>query len=140
MEARSSSVRPPPYSSATFTMASLSSSVFMFSPKRRASFSKMRRPSSMLRAFSSACTKCRILFRARAVTTKLSQSRLGVWVACVTISTMSPFFSRERSGTIFPFTRALTQRWPTSVWMAYAKSTGVAPRGSALTSPFGVKV
>ena len=30
-------------------------------------------------------------------------------------------------------------RWPTSVWTAYAKSTGVAPAGSAMTSPFGVK-
>ena len=30
-------------------------------------------------------------------------------------------------------------RWPTSVWTAYEKSTGVAPAGSAMTSPLGVK-
>ena len=53
---------------------------------------------------------------------------------------MSPFASRVRSGTILPFTRAPTHWCPTSVWMEYAKSTGVAPRGSAFTSPFGVKM
>ena len=31
------------------------------------------------------------------------------------------------------------QRWPTSVCTAYAKSTGVEPDGSAITSPLGVK-
>ena len=29
-------------------------------------------------------------------------------------------------------------RLPTSVWMAKAKSTGVEPYGSDITSPFGV--
>ena len=94
----------------------------------------------MLRSFSSEWMKCLILLRARDVTTKFSQSRLGLCPAAVTISTMSPLRSRARSGTILPFTRAPTHWWPTSVWMEYAKSTGVASRGSAFTSPFGVKM
>ena len=60
---------------------------------RRSSLSKSRRPSSTLRVFSSPWTKCRILLRARDVAAKFSQSRLGVWPACVTISTMSPLLS-----------------------------------------------
>ena len=36
-----------------------------------------------------------------------------------------------------PLTLAPTQRWPTSVWISYAKSSGVAPAASDLTSPFG---
>ena len=60
--------------------------------KRRASFSNSLRPSSMLRAPSPRVwMKCLILLRARDVTTKFSQSRLGLWPGCVTISTMSPF-------------------------------------------------
>ena len=43
------------------------------------------------------------------------------------------------SGTMRPLTLAPTVRCPTSVWTAYAKSIGVAPAGSVLTSPFGVK-
>ncbi len=31
------------------------------------------------------------------------------------------------------------QRCPTSVWMAYAKSTAVAPTGRVTTRPLGVK-
>ena len=72
----------------------------------------------MARFFSSVWISWRILLRAREVRTKVSQSRLGLWPGLVTISTMSPFFSRERSGTIRPLTRAPTQRWPTSVWIA----------------------
>ena len=68
----------------------------------------------------------------------LSQSRDGFCVGDVTTSTMSPCWSTWRSGTSFPFTRAPAQRLPTSVWTAYAKSIGVEPSGSALTSPFGV--
>ncbi len=71
----------------------------------------------MLRSFSSEWMKCLILFRAREVTTKFSQSRLGLCPAAVTISTMSPLRRRARSGTILPFTRAPTHWWPTSVWM-----------------------
>ncbi len=53
-------------------------------------------------------------------------------------STTSPFSSVDSSGTSRPFTRAPMQRCPTSVWIAYAKSTGDEPIGSAITSPFGV--
>jgi hypothetical protein len=38
-----------------------------------------------------------------------------------------------------PFTFAPIARCPTSVWIEYAKSTGVAPCGRFITSPFGVK-
>jgi len=66
--------------------------------------------------------------------------RLGDGVlAVLDTSTTSPFSSVESSGTRRPFTRAPIVRWPTSVCTAYAKSTGVAPAGSAMTSPFGVK-
>ena len=70
----------------------------------------------MLRARSSACSTCLILLRARDVTTNDSQSRLGLWPGCVMISTMSPFCSRVRSGTILPLMSAPTHWWPTSVW------------------------
>src|ERR687883_45223 len=62
--------------------------------------------------------RCLILLRARDVATKFSQSRLGLWPACVMISTMSPFFRRVRSGTILPLTRAPTHLCPTSVRIA----------------------
>src|SRR4029453_4236876 len=42
--------------------------------------------------------KCLILLRAREVTAKFSQSRLGLCAAVGTISTMSPFFGGGRSG------------------------------------------
>ncbi len=84
--------------------------------------------------------KWRILWRARLVATKESQSREGVWLGAVRISTMSPLESVVRSGTSLPLIRAPTQRCPTSVCTRYAKSTGVAPLGKAKTSPFGVNV
>ncbi len=37
------------------------------------------------------------------------------------------------------FTLAPIVRCPTSVWMRYAKSSGVASRGRSFTSPLGVK-
>ena len=75
---------------------------------------------------------------ADALLTKLSQSRLGPWgPRVVRISTISPFASSQSSGTIRPFTFAPTQRWPTSVWTRYAKSTGVEPAGRLYTSPLG---
>ena len=43
------------------------------------------------------------------------------------------------SGTIRPFTLMPVHRLPTSVWMAYAKSSAVAPSGKNFTSPRGVK-
>src|SRR5665647_1353474 len=57
----------------------------------------------------------------------------------VSTSTTSPFSSEESRGTRRPLTRAPMVRWPTSVCTAYAKSTGVDPAGSAITSPLGVK-
>ena len=51
----------------------------------------------------------------------------------------SPEESVWDSGTIRPFARAPMQRWPISVCTEYAKSTGVAPRGSRFSSPLGVK-
>ena len=42
-----------------------------------------------------------------------------------------------RSGTIRPFTLMPVHRLPTSVWMAYAKSSAVAPSRKNFTSPRG---
>ena len=88
---------------------SASSTVFGLRSRRRTSFSSRRRPSSTARTFSSAVMKCLILLRARVVTTKFSQSRLGLCAPAVTISTMSPLCSWVRSGTIRPLMRAPTQ-------------------------------
>ncbi len=55
------------------------------------------------------------------------------------MSTVSPLASVVSRLTSLPLTRAPTQRWPTSVWTAYAKSTGVDPSGRAWMSPRGVK-
>ena len=79
--------------------------------------------------------------RARGLLTNCSQSRFGPAFSAfeVNTSTTSPLSSDDSSGTSLPLTRAPTQRWPTSVWTAYAKSTGVEPPGSATTSPLGVK-
>ena len=57
-----------------------SSSFVPFRPKRRASFSNTRLPSSTARSFSSTWIRCLILLRAREVTAKFSQSRLGLCV------------------------------------------------------------
>ncbi len=57
----------------------------------------------------------------------------------VNTSTTSPFSSDDSSGTSRPLTREPMVWWPTSVCTAYAKSTGVAPTGSGMTSPRGVK-
>ena len=83
----------------------------------------------------------RILERARGDLTKLSQSRDGPAFGALEVktSTTSPFSSVDSSGTSRPLTRAPIVWWPTSVCTAYAKSTGVAPVGSAITSPRGVK-
>ena len=55
------------------------------------------------------------------------------------ISTVSEFFSSLLSGAMRPFTRAPWVCDPTSVCTAKAKSIGVAPLGSWMTSPVGVK-
>ena len=54
------------------------------------------------------------------------------------ISHVSPLASLWSSETSRPFTLLPMQRWPTSVWTAYAKSTGVDPTGSVITRPLGV--
>ena len=79
--------------------------------------------------------------RARGDLTKLSQSRDGPAFSALDVntSTVSPLSSVDSSATSLPLTRAPMQRCPTSVCTAYAKSTGVEPLGSAMTSPFGVK-
>jgi hypothetical protein len=77
--------------------------------------------------------------RAREVLTKLSQSREGLAFGEVRISTTSPFWMAVLSGTIRPLMREPVQVFPTSVWIMKAKSTGVAPRGSWMTLPIGVK-
>ena len=116
MAANRSSPRATLNSSATRPTASGTSTDFALRLNRRSSLSKSFRPSSTARSFSSAWMKCLILLRAREVTTKLSQSRLGVWPGAVTTSTMSPLASRVRTGTMRPFTRAPTHWCPTSVW------------------------
>jgi len=73
------------------------------------------------------------------VTTKLSHPGFGRAFGAPMISTTSPLFNSARSGTGSPLTLAATQWSPTSVWIAYAKSTGVAPRGSARIFDIGVK-
>ena len=64
--------------------------------------------------------QCRILFRARALWTKPSQSRLGPASGAleVKISTVSPLLSALSSATRRPLTLAPMVRWPTSVWIA----------------------
>ncbi len=47
----------------------------------------------MLRSFCSVLSQALILVRAREVTTQRSQSRFGVWVGEVRISTVSPLRS-----------------------------------------------
>jgi hypothetical protein len=78
--------------------------------------------------------------RALAVTTKLSHSGLGFECAAVMISTRSPFLSSLLSGISSWLIFTATQRLPMSVCTAYAKSTAVAPRGSAMIWPLCVKM
>ena len=71
----------------------------------------------------------RIAERAFAVTTKFTHDGFGIAPFAVTISTVWPLRSTVRSGASRRSTLAATQRLPTSVCTAYAKSTTVAPRG-----------
>ena len=100
-------------------------------PSRRSAFTSSSRPASIASTRRSRENHCRIFERARGVCTNCSQSRLGPAPSTllVKISHVSPDCSAESSGTSRPLTRAPMQRWPTSVWIAYAKSTGVAPVG-----------
>ncbi len=64
--------------------------------------------------------QCLILFRARALLTKPSQSLLGPASGAleVKISTVSPLSRALSSATRRPLTLAPMHRWPTSVWIA----------------------
>ena len=105
----------------------------------RTSFSSISRPTRSEDWFSSCRSHWRILCRARPVCTCDNQSRLGLALGEVMISTVSELRSCRASGAILPFTLAPAQCTPTSVWTAKAKSIGVAPLGSWMTSPVGVK-
>ncbi len=69
----------------------------------------------------------------------MTQFGFGRDVGDVTMSTTSPDCSSVRSGDNSPLMRAAMQVLPMSVWIWYAKSTGVAPRGSVMIFDFGVK-
>ena len=60
-------------------------------------------------------------------------------LSLVLISTISPVLSSLEIGTIIWLTIAPTILSPTPVWILYAKSIGVAPVGSSITLPKGVK-
>ncbi|SKU86959.1 Uncharacterised protein [Mycobacteroides abscessus subsp. abscessus] len=98
-------------------------------------------PASRASSRRSLANHCLILALARGDTTKVCQSREGPALAALEVktSTTSPFSSLRSSATSRPLTRAPIQRCPTSVCTAYAKSTGVEPAGSVMTSPLGVK-
>ncbi len=103
-----------------------------------ASLSRISRPRSTLFSRSSVLIHALIFDRARVVTANFSQSLLGWAPGWVMISMVSPFWSLYFRGTMALFTLAPTHWFPTSVWMLYAKSMGVAPWGNAFTSPSGV--
>ena len=88
-------------------------------PSLRNALTSSSRPFSMASSRRSRLNHWRILLRARGVTTRFSQSRLGPAEGTfdVKISTLSPDVSLESSGTSRPFTRAPMQRCPTSVWI-----------------------
>ena len=104
----------PPCSSASPSSSCLAARTRPCAARAR----RMSRPSSTLRAFSVARIAWRIRLRALPVTTKSSQSLRGYWCGLVMISTVSPSASRERRGTILPFTLAPAQCAPTSLWIA----------------------
>ena len=110
-------------------------------PSLRISLAIWSLPRSIASSRRSLVNHCRIFERARGDVTKPSQSCDGPALAALEVntSTTSPFSRVDSSGTRRPLTRAPIVWCPTSVWTAYAKSTGVAPAGSAITSPRGVK-
>ena len=77
-------------------------------------------PDSIASSRPSLENHCRILLRARAEATKVSQSCEGPAHSAreVSTSTLSPISRRESSGTRRPLTLAPTVWWPTSVWTA----------------------
>jgi len=134
--ARASASWPAPSSSATAARRSSEGTDF---PRSSAICSRIPRPTS--RAWSRSCSRShfRMSCRALLVATNSSQSRLGVWLESVRISTVSPLSRSWSRGRIWPSTFAPRARSPTSVWMANAKSRAVAPSRSSCTSPRGVK-
>ena len=127
------SLRPSAFAAAVSSVSS------GFTWRRRSSRSSISRPIFADVFCSSTRIHWRILWRARPVRTCASQSRLGLAVGEVTISTVSEFRSSRESGAMRPFTFAPWQCSPTSVCTAKAKSIGVAPSGSSITSPVGVR-
>ena len=97
------------------------------------------RPSFMKRSRFSSRSDRRMAALARPVATMSIQVPGGRWPRAVMMSTACPLRSRVQSGARTPSTFAPTQLSPMRVWIAYAKSSGVAPRGSFTTSPLGVK-
>ena len=76
--------------------------------------------------------------RALPVRTKPSHAGFGFEYGAVMTSTMSPFFNSVRSGSNSLLIFTATHWLPMSVWIEYAKSSAVAPRGSAMIFDFGV--
>mmetsp|Transcript_6195 Transcript_6195/g.16206 ORF Transcript_6195/g.16206 Transcript_6195/m.16206 type:complete len:208 (+) Transcript_6195:319-942(+) len=97
----------------------------------RPSFSRMRR--------RFALTHRRISVRALPETTRASHSGCGSTASDVMTSIRSPLRRGASIGCTWPLTRADSHVLPREVWIAYAKSRGVAPRGRRMTSPRGVK-
>ena len=126
---------------ATTLSDSWESSRLRGSPSLRMSLAICSLPCSMASSRRSLVNQCRILERARGDFTKPSQSRDGPAFGALEVktSTTSPLSRVDSSGTSRPLTREPMVWWPTSVCTAYAKSTGVEPVGSAITSPRGVK-
>ena len=89
-------------------------------PFLRADLVKAALPNSIAFSRRSLENHALILDRARGLLTKVSQSRLGPASSSldVKISITSPLRSSDSNATSFPFTRAPTQRCPTSVWTA----------------------
>ena len=72
------------------------------------------------------------------MTVKLSQSALGCWFEAVITEIWSPFFKTYLRVSFRLFTNPPTHLLPTLVWIAYAKSSKVAPACRVIKSPFGV--
>ena len=96
-------------------------------------------PFSMLSDLFSFLSQLLILFLALELFAMRSQSTLGpLELAEVTISTMSPFWRVWSMVTILPLTLAPTHLHPMAECILKAKSSGVEPADSSMTSPFGV--
>ena len=89
--------------------------------------------------FVSRRSHCLIFDLAVLLLTIFSQSMDGpLAFSDVMISMMSPFWRGWSIGTIFPLTLAPMHFAPTAEWILKAKSRGMDPFGSSMTSPAGV--